>query len=63
MPVPGGVTLQPAERTLWTGRAGPACRTLPAARRLFKRSVRFVIEVVLAVAALAFATRLGWVHW
>ena len=31
--------------------------------RLFKRSVRFVIEVVLAVAALAFATRLGWVHW
>jgi hypothetical protein len=31
--------------------------------RTLKRSVRFVVEVVLAVAALAFATRFGWIRW
>jgi hypothetical protein len=31
--------------------------------RAFKRSLRFVIEVVVAVAALAVATRLGWITW
>jgi hypothetical protein len=31
--------------------------------RSFKRTLRFVIQVVLAVAALAFATRFGWITW
>jgi hypothetical protein len=31
--------------------------------RLFKRSLRFVIEVVIAAALLLFATRLGWIAW
>jgi glucan phosphoethanolaminetransferase (alkaline phosphatase superfamily) len=31
--------------------------------RAFKRSLRFVIEVVVAVALLAVATRLGWITW
>jgi hypothetical protein len=31
--------------------------------RAFKRSLRFVIEVVIAVAALVFATRFGWITW
>jgi hypothetical protein len=31
--------------------------------RAFKRSLRFVIEVIVAVALLAFATRFGWIQW
>jgi hypothetical protein len=31
--------------------------------RAFKRSVRFVVEVVVAVALLAVATRFGWIRW
>jgi len=31
--------------------------------RALRRSVRFVVEVVVAVALLAFATRFGWIRW
>lgn len=31
--------------------------------RLFRRSLRFVVEVVVAVALLAVATRFGWITW
>jgi hypothetical protein len=31
--------------------------------RIFRRSVRFVVEVTIAVALLLFATRFGWIHW
>jgi len=31
--------------------------------RLFKRGVRFGLEVALALALLVVATRLGWVTW
>jgi hypothetical protein len=31
--------------------------------RLFRRTLRFAIEVVVCVAALAFAAGLGWIHW
>jgi hypothetical protein len=31
--------------------------------RAFKRSVRFVLEVAVAVAFLAIATRFGWIRW
>jgi hypothetical protein len=31
--------------------------------RLFKRTVRFVVQVVVAVALLLVATRLGWITW
>jgi hypothetical protein len=31
--------------------------------RLFKRTVRFTVEVALALALLVVATRLGWVTW
>jgi hypothetical protein len=31
--------------------------------RLFKRSVRFAVEVVAVVAILLVATRLGWLTW
>ncbi len=31
--------------------------------RIFKRSVRFAVEVVVAVALLLVATRLGWITW
>jgi hypothetical protein len=31
--------------------------------RLFKRTLRFTIEVVVAVALLLVATRLGWISW
>ena len=31
--------------------------------RLFKRTVRFAVEVALALGLLAAATRLGWVTW
>jgi hypothetical protein len=31
--------------------------------RLFKRTLRFTIEVVVAVALLLVATRLGWITW
>jgi hypothetical protein len=30
---------------------------------IFKRTVRFAIEVVVAVALLLVATRLGWITW
>ncbi|HEY8039176.1 MAG TPA: hypothetical protein VIF15_05250 [Polyangiaceae bacterium] len=31
--------------------------------RIFRRTLRFAIEVVLAVALLAAASRLGWISW
>ena len=31
--------------------------------RMFRRSVRFAVEVVVCVALLACATKLGWIHW
>jgi hypothetical protein len=31
--------------------------------RIFKRTLRFTIEVVVAVALLLVATRLGWITW
>jgi hypothetical protein len=31
--------------------------------RVFKRSVRFAVEVVAVVALLLVATRLGWITW
>jgi hypothetical protein len=40
-----------------------AAITIVASFRMFKRTLRFVVEVVLCVAALAFATRFGWIHW
>jgi hypothetical protein len=40
-----------------------AAIALVASWRVFKRTVRFVVEVVLAVALLLVATRLGWITW
>ncbi len=31
--------------------------------RVFRRSLRFVVEVTIAVALLLVATRIGWIHW
>jgi len=31
--------------------------------RIFKRTVRFAVEVVIAVGLLLCATRLGWIAW
>jgi hypothetical protein len=31
--------------------------------RIFRRSLRFVVEVTIAVALLLVATRIGWLHW
>lgn len=31
--------------------------------RIFRRSLRFVVEVTIAVALLLVATRIGWIHW
>lgn len=31
--------------------------------RLVRRTLRFVVEVVLCVALLAIATKVGWIHW
>jgi hypothetical protein len=31
--------------------------------RIFKRTVRFAVEVVAVVALLLLATRLGWIAW
>ncbi len=31
--------------------------------RVFRRSVRFVVEVTIALALLLVATRIGWIHW
>jgi hypothetical protein len=36
---------------------------LVASWHLFRRTLRFAIEVVLAAAALLAATRLGWIAW
>jgi hypothetical protein len=40
-----------------------AAIAMVVAWRTFKRTLRFVIQVVVCVAALAFATRLGWITW
>lgn len=40
-----------------------AAITVVASWRLFKRSVRFAVEVVAVVALLLVATRLGWITW
>lgn len=31
--------------------------------RIFRRALRFVLEVTIAVALLLVATRIGWIHW
>ena len=31
--------------------------------RIFRRSLRFVVEVTIAVALLLVATSIGWIHW
>ena len=31
--------------------------------RIFRRSVRFAVEVTIAVALLLVATHIGWIHW
>lgn len=31
--------------------------------RIFRRSLRFVVEVTIAVALLLVATRIGWIRW
>jgi hypothetical protein len=31
--------------------------------RIFRRSLRFVVEVTITVALLLVATRIGWIHW
>lgn len=36
---------------------------LVASWHLFRRSLRFAVEVALAVAALLVAARLGWIAW
>jgi hypothetical protein len=40
-----------------------AAIALVASWHLFRRTLRFAIEVALAVAALLVATRLGWIAW
>ena len=40
-----------------------AAIAIVVAWRAFRRTLRFVIQVVLCVAALAFATRFGWITW
>jgi len=40
-----------------------AAIAIVVAWRTFKRTLRFAIQVVVCVAALAFATRLGWITW
>jgi hypothetical protein len=40
-----------------------AAIALVASWRAFRRSLRFVVEVVVAVALLVFATRIGWITW
>ncbi len=40
-----------------------AAIVLVASWHLFRRSLRFAVEVALAVAALLVATRLGWIAW
>ncbi len=40
-----------------------AAIALVSSFRLFRRTLRFAIEVVVCVALLAFATTLGWIHW
>ena len=31
--------------------------------RIFRRSLRFVLEVTITVALLLVATHIGWIHW
>jgi hypothetical protein len=40
-----------------------AAITVVVSWRVFKRSVRFAVEVVAVVALLLAATRLGWITW
>jgi hypothetical protein len=40
-----------------------AAAVLVTSWRLFKRSLRLAVEVVLAVAVLLAATRFGWIAW
>jgi glucan phosphoethanolaminetransferase (alkaline phosphatase superfamily) len=40
-----------------------AAITMVVSWRLFRRSLRFVVEVVVAVALLAVAARFGWITW
>jgi hypothetical protein len=40
-----------------------AAIALAASRHLFKQTVRFVVEVALALGLLLVATRLGWIVW
>jgi hypothetical protein len=40
-----------------------AAITLVVSFRLFRRTLRFVVEVVLCVAILAIATKVGWIRW
>jgi hypothetical protein len=40
-----------------------AAIALVASWRIFKRTVRFAVEVVIAVALLLCAARLGWIAW
>ncbi|HEX3343389.1 MAG TPA: hypothetical protein VHS09_02400 [Polyangiaceae bacterium] len=40
-----------------------AAIAIVVAWRTFKRTLRFVVQVVLCVAALAVATRFGWITW
>jgi hypothetical protein len=40
-----------------------AAIALVASRHLFKQTVRFAVEVALALGLLLAATRLGWIVW
>jgi hypothetical protein len=40
-----------------------AAITVVVSFRLFRRTLRFVVEVVLCVALLAIATKIGWIRW
>lgn len=40
-----------------------AAAALVMSWRIFKRTVRFAVEVAFALGLLAAATRLGWVTW
>jgi hypothetical protein len=40
-----------------------AAIALVASRHLFKQTVRFVVEVAVALGLLLAATRLGWLAW
>jgi hypothetical protein len=40
-----------------------AAIALVASWHVFRRTLRFAVQVVIAVAALLLATRLGWIAW